>query len=220
MTAMFIKGLKVNHPDYQLFPNEASSGTYFFQAFLLSPTLIAGPIAWIGLEINQYLTDPEASHSKLEIVLSAPTNMPITFIFGLLLAILFFIGFPIWGVELWKMYFFRRKMRQLEKEGIYQYGVYLDETKLLVRVYNRDDELVEHYIERSSIRSVNEMVSTFFHPKQHVGIVTRRLLITWTENQKSWYIDVDCASFTQDDFIALGLALNVVPSEEKSVFKD
>ncbi|MCX6118411.1 MAG: hypothetical protein NT027_12780, partial [Proteobacteria bacterium] len=121
---------------------------------------------------------------------------------------------------LWRLYFFRRKMRQMETKGLFQYGVYLDETKLIVRILDADDELIEYAIERSSIQSVKEAVSSYTPLGEHVPVVTRRLVITWTENQKSWYIAVDRLSFSMDNFIALGRALDVTPAENNSAFKD
>ena len=220
MTAMFNKGLKLNQTDYQFFPNEARSGLYLFWAIIMSPVLIGGPITWIGFELNQYLTDHVLWHQRFEQVLSAPTTRPVLFVFGLLLAILFFVGFPIWGVYLWKLYFLHRKLRQMEKNGLFQYGVYLDETKILIRVFDQDDELVEQHIERSSIQSVKELVTSYRRPSEHITIKTWRLLVTWKEGQKSWYIPIDDQSFNTKNFIALGLALDVEPAESNSMFKD
>ncbi|MCX6118850.1 MAG: hypothetical protein NT027_15020, partial [Proteobacteria bacterium] len=92
MTTMFNKGLRANQPDYQFFPNESSSGLYLFWAILCSPFLIVGPIAWIGFELNQYLTENESWHRRFEQVLAAPSDRPSLFLFGLLLAILFIVG--------------------------------------------------------------------------------------------------------------------------------
>ena len=181
----FDRGFKVGDSNYNFYPYHPSKMEHLFGAILFSLLFLCGPIIFIGFEIREYLYFYERWLKSWRGFAARPFESPGLFAFQIILMLLFFVGMPLYCLFLWKNFYRHKKMHRLSKEGLYQFGVYLDSKDLLVRIFDADDEPQEFAIDRSSILSCKEFYSSYQSSSSKVPTISRGLMITWKEGEKS-----------------------------------